>query len=170
MRQPLRLSDIVFLDLEASGLGDRCFPIEIGFIRAHDLSGWSALIRPADRWRKRGTWDHRAEALHGLDRETLESDGQDVRDVARTLNDNLAGKAVFSDAVEFDSHWLGMLFEETMERPAFDLQSVDPLFRSPDLFADLPIMSQHPADTPLQKHRAKDDAMALALQFRQQIK
>ncbi len=157
----------VFLDIEASGLGDGCYPIEIGLVHAASLIGWSALIRPPAVWRDGGVWDDGAEELHGIGQSQLDAEGWDVMDVARALNETLGGKTVFSDAPEFDRHWLDMLFEETVIEPAFHLRSVTTLINGgPALVAvDVPIPAAAVEPAPPSRHRAKDDAMTLALAF-----
>lgn len=163
----IKLSDIVFLDIEASGLGDGCYPIEIGLVHAASLIGWSALIRPPESWRDGGVWDDGAEDLHGIGQDQLDAEGWDVMDVARALNEALGGKAVFSDAPEYDGYWMSMLFDETDMEPAFHLRSVTTLIKGgPALVAvDTPRPAAAAESPPPSRHRAKDDALALALVF-----
>lgn len=170
MTSSIKLSKIVFLDLEASGLGDRCYPIEVGIVRAADLSGWSALIRPAWSWRRNGRWEAKAEALHGISQAEIEAEGWDVVDVARCLNEQLAGMAVFSDAADFDGHWLEMLFKESMEPQTFDLMFTTALFNNcREMVAiDCPLVPMPEAVAEPnrgRRHRAKDDAFDLAMEF-----
>lgn len=159
---PIKLSDIVFLDIEASGLGDNCFPIEVGFVAAHDLAGWSILIRPPSAWLKGKCWDARAEDLHRLSLEEIQRDGWPVLDVAAALNQALAGKLVFCDEPDFDRHWLGMVYKAAALTPGFALRDSKPLFLngSPLVTIDTPILSAMPAG--LRRHRARDDACRLA--------
>jgi hypothetical protein len=163
----IRLSDIVFLDIEASGLGDGCYPIEIGVVHAAGLTGWSALIRPPKVWRDGGVWDCLAADIHGIGQTQLDTEGWDVMDVARALNETLDGKAVFSDAPEFDRHWIAMLFDETDMEPAFHLRSATMLInRAPALVAvDAPVPVAAAEPPPPSRHRARDDALALARAF-----
>jgi hypothetical protein len=174
MTRSIKLSKIVFLDLEASGLGDRCYPIEVGIVRAADLSGWSALIRPAWSWRQNGRWEAKAEALHGISQAEVETEGWDVVDVARGLNEQLVGMAVFSDAADFDGHWLEMLFKESMEHQTFDLFFTAALFNNcrQMVEVDCPIVPMPEAVAEPnrgRRHRAKEDALDLAMEFRKAI-
>jgi hypothetical protein len=52
--------------IEASGIGNDGYPIEIGVILSSGLS-YCALIYPDAQWRHS---DQQAEALHGISRET----------------------------------------------------------------------------------------------------
>ena len=169
MTNKIKISDIVFLDVEASGLGDSCFPIEVGFVRPADMTGWSALIHPTLEWCENGDWDCAAEALHGLSQDRLRNEGADTMDVARALNEQLAGKAVFTDAPDFDRHWLAMLFEETMERPNFELWHAASLIkdclRRVTIDGPIPVAAVSSEPMPIAQHRAKDDAFALALEL-----
>lgn len=74
------------LDIEASGFGASSDPIEVGHVLADGRSRCT-LIRPREGWTH---WDPRAEALHGISRETLLRHGRPVAEVARTLNADLA--------------------------------------------------------------------------------
>ena len=174
MTRSIKLSKIAFLDVEASGLGDRCYPIEVGIVRAVDLSGWSALIRPAWSWRRNGRWEANAEALHGISQAEIEAEGWDVVELARVLNEKLAGMAVFSDAADFDGHWLEMLFKESMEPQTFDLFFTAALFNNcrEMVEVDCPlILMPEVAIEPNRgrRHRAKEDALDLAMEFRKAI-
>lgn len=61
------------LDIEASSFGAGSYPIEVGWVLADGRSR-RALIRPrAGRTR----WNPRAEAWHGIGRETLRQPGVD---------------------------------------------------------------------------------------------
>ncbi|WP_338662574.1 transcriptional regulator [Pararoseomonas sp. SCSIO 73927] len=96
---------IVFLDFEASGLGKRGFPIEVGWVfesgeeEAH-------LIRPAPEWEE---WDPSAERIHGLSRETLAREGEPHDAVARRMVERLDGHALFASAPSWDGQWLSRL-------------------------------------------------------------
>lgn len=98
------------LDIEASGLGPDSYPIEIAWCSLDGEQSWSVLINPetAGDWE---AWDDYAEAaIHGIARDELLREGQDVVTVARELEARLGGEEVFSDAVHFDDFWLRQLF------------------------------------------------------------
>ncbi len=89
------------LDIEASGFGSGSYPIEVGYVTS---SGeiFCCLIRPAASW---SHWDHKAEAVHQIRRDTLLCHGQDIVHVARKLNQSLAGEVVYSDGWANDYSW-----------------------------------------------------------------
>jgi len=110
------LSDIVFMDFEASALRDS-YPIEVGWawVEGNNVQAESLLISPADEWLTPGfVWDPAAEGIHGLPLARLLSEGCPVRQVCNTLNDKLQGKvAVFDTGPDgVDRHWLDLLFAE----------------------------------------------------------
>ena len=165
MQRTINLSEIVLMDIEASGLGDDGYPIEVGFVCAANLTGWSTLITPVEEWLELGGWDYDAEATHGIGQAELNQNGRDVLDVARLLNAQLAGKAVFCDGLEFDRHWLEMLFEAAFEQPCFQLYRFQDLLagRAGMVVADI-LMTQPKSPLPMiKRHRAYGDALALAV-------
>jgi len=167
MSTRFRASEIVFIDVEASGLGDRCYPIEVGFVRFSDLSGWSALIHPTTGWINSGRWEAKAESLHGITPGMLMAEGLDATAVAETLNRELHGIRPFSDAPDFDGHWLGLLFSASWKKPAFELRHVSMLSGMSAANFDLdvipPTFSEEELAGQLAKHRAFDDAMRMAI-------
>lgn len=108
-----------FIDLEASGLGSKSWPVEVawGFV---DGPPRSLLIRPDAAWPDEA-WDKGAEALHGLTRVALRREGSDVREVCRTLNRALGRAEVYSDAPDWDAFWLIRLFSAGGVRQEFSI-------------------------------------------------
>jgi hypothetical protein len=96
----------VFLDFEASSLGDHSYPIEVGWV-LEDGSPESHLIRPARGWTD---WDPRAEAIHGLSRQTLQDEGEPHDAVARRVLEALREHTVFVSAPAWDGKWMSVLF------------------------------------------------------------
>lgn len=113
----------VVLDLEASGFGRSSYPIEVGFVLGDGTVGCT-LIRPEPGWTH---WDPTAEGLHGISRDTAFRAGRPAADVARWLNQHLAGQTVYCDGWAHDYPWLGMLFDAAAVRPAFRLEHVQRL-------------------------------------------
>ena len=116
----------IFLDIEASSLGSRSYPIEVawntpdGTVEAH-------LISPAAiaRWTD---WSVQAEQLHGISRQVLHQEGKAPAWVGRRLNQQLAGHVVYSDDPEYDGMWLAELFAVSYSPgPAFEVRSADEL-------------------------------------------
>lgn len=96
---------LVFLDFEASSLGKKSYPIEVGWMfedgRAQDF-----LIRPAPAWTD---WDAKAAAIHGIARDDLFTKGTPHDVVAQTMIDTLSGHDLLASAPSWDSKWLSAL-------------------------------------------------------------
>jgi hypothetical protein len=120
------LKDIAFIDLEASGLSARSWPIEVGWCFVGGAPQ-ARLIRPAEQW-SLGDWSKEAEALHGVSHQTLLKEGADPKEVCEALNATLAGKAVYSDAPDWDGFWLYRLFQAAHARQRFALKDLGGLF------------------------------------------
>ena len=105
-----RRRDLVFLDLEASGLELGSWPIQIGLARVHDDDSVSIdeeLIRPDPAWDPE-PWSSASEAVHGIARRHLDR-APEAREVAALAIDLLSGRLVVSDTPEFDRRWLHVL-------------------------------------------------------------
>lgn len=96
---------IVFIDFEASSLGKRGFPVEVGWA-AEDGSEEAHLIRPAPGWEE---WSAEAEGIHGLSRDQLRREGEPHDAVARRMVDALSGHALYASAPSWDGQWLSRL-------------------------------------------------------------
>jgi hypothetical protein len=95
----------VFLDFEASSLADDSYPIEVAWV-FEDGQAESHLIRPAVGWTD---WDPRAERIHGISRDTLQTQGEPSDAVARRLVEALNGHRLFASAPSWDGKWLSVL-------------------------------------------------------------
>jgi hypothetical protein len=112
----------VFLDFEASSLGDDSYPIEVGWA-GEDGSLEAHLIRPAPAWTD---WDPAAEAVHGLTRERLYAEGEPNDDVARRALEALAPHEVFVSAPSWDGKWMSVLLRGAgLPRHALRLRHAD---------------------------------------------
>src|SRR5215510_6144698 len=84
----------VFLDFEASSLGDDSYPIEVGWV-FEDGREEAHLIRPPPAWID---WDVTAERVHGIAREALLAQGEPHEAVARRILDELSTHVVYVSA------------------------------------------------------------------------
>ncbi len=100
-----RVALIVFLDFEASSLSKKSVPIEIAWV-FEDGRSHSALIRPAADW---DDWAADAEAIHGISRELLASEGVPVEQIAREMIEVLTGHDLYASAPSWDGKWLSVL-------------------------------------------------------------
>lgn len=156
-------SHLLTLDFEASCLprSGRSYPIEVG---VSDLDGTarSWLIRPSATWRD-WHWSADAEALHGISRQQLETDGLPVETVLAELASATEGAWVVADSY-LDAQWLRTLAEAADMEPPFRLDHVALLF---DLLettpADMTFAEGRMAAANLRRHRAREDAQRLSL-------
>lgn len=95
----------VFLDFEASSLGKKGYPIEVGWVFEDEESA-AYLIEPAANWTD---WDEEAEAIHGISRIMLAQDGAPVETVAGRMLEGLAGHSFYASAPSWDGKWLSAL-------------------------------------------------------------
>lgn len=117
-----------FTDVEASSLGQNSYPIEIAW-NLEDGSIESHLINPylVEEWTD---WDPGAQAVHGLSRAYLADHGEHPDSVAHRMNQVLAGKTVYSDAITFDGMWIGELFAGAMIEREFKIKDIWFLFEA----------------------------------------
>lgn len=148
---------ITFLDIEASGIHQDSYPIEIAWCDTEGNCD-EFLISPAAQWRH---WSYEAERLHGISRAQLSNQGLDICTACLRLNDHLGCEFVYSDAEEADSQWLNKLFQAA---------GVEPFFTLIDIYDLQAILNAHSFVT-LHKiiranpppHRALKDARRLAM-------
>jgi hypothetical protein len=146
---------IVFLDVEASGLGEDTYPIEVGWAYLKGSSG-SMLIRPAPDWTL-DAWDPFAEEIHGISWDQLHREGLVARDVADQLSQVLSrASLILSDAHQQDSFWLSRLFEETPEQRTFELS--DERTARHRYFGAAPVFAAQDGMIAQRDHRAESDA------------
>ena len=109
------------IDVEASGFGAASYPIEIGVVR-YDGAKWCKLLRPLDDWIH---WDVKAEHLHGITREMLQSRGEAPAVVCKELNNFLGNTVVYSDGWVVDHPWLIKLFASVQMDMSFSCRALE---------------------------------------------
>ena len=147
----------IIIDVEASGFGRAGYPIEIGLVLP-DGTPHCYLISPARGWT---AWDPRAEAVHGISRETLLQRGSPADEVARRLNALLGHKTVYSDAWGFDLSWIGKLYDVAGVAQSFRLASLYELLDERQFEAWEGLREQVAGELTLRRHRASGDARIL---------
>ena len=111
-----------FLDFEASSLAKAGYPIEVAWV-FEDGRAETHLIRPAPAWID---WDERAAAIHGISRETLLVEGEDVTALAQHMLAALAGHVVHASSPSWDGKWLSLLLRTAgLPRHALRLRDTD---------------------------------------------
>ena len=144
----------VIIDIEASGLGENSYPIEIG-IALPDGGAHCYLIHPYAEWTH---WESDAEKLHRLSRATLVRFGMDGAYVARQLNKFLDGKAVYSDSLAREQAWLDTLYTRAGMTPSFKLEDLATI-TSVEQSAHWDVVCEQVInELGLKRHRASADA------------
>ena len=145
------------IDIEASGFGRGSYPIEVGYVLP-DGRARCMLVRPAADWTH---WDEGAAQVHGITRAMLAAHGKPAREVAESLNNDLAGLTAYCDGWAHDYSWLGALFEAADLTPHFRLESVRALLDEARL-QQLDGMRRAAFEVlGIARHRASSDALAL---------
>jgi DNA polymerase III epsilon subunit-like protein len=147
------------IDIEASGFGRHSYPIEVGYVLPDGRSR-CMLVKPAEGWTH---WDVDAAQVHGITQAILASRGRPVAEVARQLNEELAGRTVYCDGWAHDYSWLAALFEEAGLAPSFKLESVNRLLGDTELSQLDHARRDAIHSMGLTRHRASNDARALQL-------
>jgi hypothetical protein len=145
------------IDLEASGFGKESYPIEIGYILGNGDS-FCSLIKPAGNWDK---WDTSAEKIHGISQAVLLEAGRPITEIAQTINKQLSGKTIYSDAWGNDSSWLGLLYDVANLPMRFRMDSIRSLLTEEQAAYWHETKERVIESTPLKRHRASTDAAIL---------
>ncbi len=148
------MNDLIYIDIEASGLHFDSYPIEIA-IRIHQKT-YSWLIKPEHNWKY---WDKDAEALHGISLHYLKEHGLSALQVATEINSLLYETTgmIYSDAAEWDWDWIKVLFGSVNLEPCFLILAVQDLLdeSQQEVFASTFKQFANSGDYKL--HRAADD-------------
>ena len=153
-----------FIDVEASGLGTRGYPIEVGLITSEG-SMYCSLISPPEDWSRLDAtaWDAKAEQVHGITRDILQAHGKPLVEVARELNRIAAGKTLFSDAWGNDYPWLARLFDAADLPMRFSVESSRKLLDDAEAGRWQNAKQKVIEELQLRRHRASSDAKILQL-------
>lgn len=145
------------LDIEASGFGAGSYPIEVGVVLGN---GWRfcSLIVPQPDWTH---WDGDAARVHGITREQLYAHGRPAPEVARALNDALAGLTVYSDGWVVDHPWLRRLFFAVALEPRFTLSPLEAILSEPQMTRWHAVKEDVVRETHAPRHRASSDAWVI---------
>jgi len=149
---------LAFIDFEASGLGPFSWPIEVGWALDDGLTD-AVLISPAPSWSMEA-WDPRAERLHGISPRTLTDLGRDPAEACERIEAALAGRAVYSDAPDWDGFWMLRLFQAAGRRceiRLLDFARAMPALTEPEKTR---LLQQADRLAP-RRHRASEDALHL---------
>lgn len=151
----------IIIDIEASGFGAMCYPIEVGVALA-DGQRHSMLIYPVAGWTD---WENSAESLHQISRETLLASGKPVREVADFLNSLLAGQSTYSDGWVVDRPWMTNLFHAARVPMQFTLSPIEQLMSEAQMECWDTVKLQLIDEAAAKRHRASFDAWIIQQTF-----
>lgn len=149
------------IDIEASGFGSRSYPIEIGVVKGNG-DRYCALIRPQPDW---DHWCIKAQAVHGVSRQKLESCGRCPREICIELNQFLGDATAYSDAWTHDSPWLNRLFFAARINPSFHLSPIELIASEAQLLAWDESKQRLAKQLDIKRHRASGDAYLIQQTF-----
>lgn len=167
MRLTFRGFDVLFLDIEASGLSSASFPIEIGWVLDEAAEPESFLVRPHATWDFGRGWSAQSAAIHGITPALLEAKGLSVDEACTRLDEATHGRLVVSDAPRHDDWWLGRLYAAAGRQKTWAVGDVERLYgglaqeagldpaEAARLLTRIEQIYPHP-------HRASPDALRLA--------
>jgi len=151
MRKPLNPT---IIDIEASGFGSHSYPIEIGVVKGNG-DRYCALIAPQPEWIH---WCARAQEVHGISRELIETRGREPYDICMELNHFLGATTTYSDAWTHDSPWLNRLFYAARVNRSFYLSTIEMIATEPQLLLWDETKKSLEKRLDIQRHRASGDA------------
>jgi DNA polymerase III epsilon subunit-like protein len=147
----------IFIDFEASSLDlVSSYPIEVGICFPDGITK-SWLIKPHVLWKD---WSEKAARIHGISRDTLQTEGLEISEVVEALNTQLKG-TVYCDAWAFDSFWLHRLFKAAKCEPAFEMDSITSILDSQQIDRWQDVREGVINELKLVRHRAANDALIL---------
>lgn len=149
------------IDLEASGFGRGSYPIEVGFA-LENREIYSFLIKPEQEWTH---WSEEAEAIHGISREQLQAEGEDVKTIAIRMNDLLRGQTLYSDAWSFDSSWIGRMFDSAGIVQRFRIETINKILPPEQIEHWHPTKEAVLEELGIKAHRAANDVQVLQETF-----
>lgn len=104
------IASLVCIDFEASSL-ENGYPTEVGLAEVATGRVESWLIRPTDLWMRELVWNAAGEAVTGITRAMLDSNGRAVDGLCADLHAFLNGATLVSDNPKFETWWLRQLCE-----------------------------------------------------------
>ena len=118
----------------------------------------SFLIRPEEDWTH---WSDEAEQIHGISREQLLEEGQDIQSIAYQMNELLRGQTLYSDAWSFDSSWIGRLYDSAGIVQRFRIETINKLLSPRQVEFWHPTKEDVLQDLGVRAHRAANDVQVL---------
>jgi hypothetical protein len=155
----------LIIDIEASGLDRRAYPIEVG-IALGDEQKFCVLIRPAPGW---DYWDESAERMHQITRAQLEEHGVPVREAALRLNEAARGMILYSDGWVVDQPWLIKLFHAARMAMAFRVSPLEMILSESQMARWHQAKEGLIEEMNITRHRASIDAWVVQETYRRTL-
>ena len=155
------MPEVNLIDVEASGLDNDSYPIEIAIWIGGAMHSW--LIQPEPEWTH---WDEVAEGLHGISREQLRREGKPVHLVADELNRLCAGATLYSDAPAWDGEWVRTLFRATLVAQELSIEDICERLPGQSWVRFMRKLEEFKQDATRTRHRAAADVQMMLEAYR----
>jgi hypothetical protein len=121
----IKVEDMVFVDFEASSLDPKSWPVEVGMAWIEDdkVKSWSSLICPAPDWSMEH-WSDVSAKIHRIPLSDLRN-APPASEVGKQFIERMQGKALISDAPEFETRWATRLAHAAMNGPEIPFSDFD---------------------------------------------
>jgi hypothetical protein len=111
---------MIILDVEASGLHEDSYPIQVAWLNTDTGEEDSFYIKPEEEWTY---WDINAEDIHNIPRKLLDDVGIPADLAVKRLLSSLGKKVdIYTDAPDFDGFWLSKLFGAVLVDPEVNVK------------------------------------------------
>lgn len=151
----MQINSLVIIDIEASSLSPRSYPIEIAWIDLIRGDYDSFLINPGNvNWWK--DWSAKSENMHKITLEELQSDGIEPEKAISRLS-KLNNRNIFCTAPRWDMSWIIELYRCDHEKPYFAFKDI---FLIPLRKLDYQKIDQELLE--IATHRAMADVLSIA--------
>lgn len=149
------------MDVEASGFGSFSYPIEVGVVNSEGRK-FCRLVKPQMDWLH---WDKKAEALHGISRDLLLTNGVSIDVLCQELNEFLQYQIVYSDGWVVDQPWIIKLFDAANLNMAFQLSPLEMILKEPQMAVWHKTKERVSQNMQMPRHRASTDAALIQHTF-----
>jgi len=98
-----------FLDIEASSLGRRSYPIEVAWSDDdRNIENYLINFHEIDEWTD---WNPDSQKIHGITKEQCREDGIHPRWLCNFMSNSIKpNEIIYADGGEFDAFWIDILF------------------------------------------------------------
>ena len=159
-------NETLFLDFEASSLGQDSYPIEIALVNEGLTFGYSAIINPAKTW---VDWSPISQQIHRLSEQNLVDYGEDISEVIAKTSNFVFANRVYTDATTQDTFWLKRLYDAGHDNhipPTLsDYNSLTKPYSLIKTDQNRQVLKTTLVKAGITLHTALDDALSLAIDY-----